>query len=74
MIIETKIIFQAGADTSKCNNEGKSVANLSKDSGVLVVLKKYKVIKDVNNGFNDDEYNQDDEDSDWKLKIVVKRL
>ena len=66
--------FQAGADTSKCNNEGKSVANLSKDSGVLVVLKKYKVIKDVNNGFNDDEYNQDDEDSDWKLKIVVKRL
>ena len=62
--IETKIIFQAGADTSKCNNEGKSIANLSKDSGVLVVLKKYKVIKDVNNGFNDDEYNQDDEDSD----------
>ena len=68
-------MFQAGADTSKCNNEGKNITNLSKDSGVLVVLKKYKVIKDINNGFNDDEYNQDDEDSDWELdKMVVKRL
>ena len=55
---------KAGANTSKTNNDGKSVHNMSLDSEVLVVLKKHKVIKDVNNGFNDEEYNNDDEEGE----------
>ena len=37
---------------------------MSLDSEVLVVLKKHKVIKDVNNGFNDEEYNNDDDEGE----------
>ena len=55
---------KAGANTSKTNNDGKSVHNMSLDSEVLVVLKKHKVIKDVNNGFNDEEYNNDDDEGE----------
>ena len=55
---------KAGADASKTNNDGKSVRNMSLDSEVLVVLKQHNIIKGVNNGFNDDEYNNDEEDEE----------
>ena len=57
-------IWQAKADHTKTNADGKTVAELTKDSDVLIVLKNYNVLKTAKTGFNDEEYLQDDEEDD----------
>ena len=63
-VTNQKSFFQAKADTKKTNNDDMTVVDLAKDDDVVIILKSYNVIKSVKNGFDDEEYNQEDDEDD----------
>merc|ERR1711874_668820 len=57
-------LLQAGADPAKKNNEGKKLSTVARDPDVCVVLKKWGILSGMENGFDAEEYQNNDSEED----------